>query len=157
MTRLYGRAQLGRRVHASSPHGHWQTTTMISSIRRDGRTACMMVDGATDTEVFTVYVRELLCPSLRAGDLVIMDNLAAHKSPDIKDLIEGAGARVAYLPPYSPDLNPIEKMWSKVKAKLRAAEARTQKSLIKAVGEALSAVTAQDAIGWFTSCGYNLI
>jgi len=117
----------------------------------------MMVDGATDTEVFTVYVRELLCPSLRAGDLVIMDNLAAHKSPDIKDLIEGAGARVAYLPPYSPDLNPIEKMWSKVKAKLRAAEARTQKSLIKAVGEALSAVTAQDAIGWFTSCGYNLI
>ena len=157
MTRLRGRAQRGRRVHAASPHGHWQTTTLISSIRSDCSSACMMVDGATDTEVFTIYVREVLMPTLRPGDLVVMDNLAAHKAPEVRNLIEGAGAQIAFLPAYSPDLNPIEKMWSKVKERLHAAEARTQQSLIQAVATALSSVTPQDAIGWFTSCGYNLI
>ena len=117
----------------------------------------MMVDGATDTEVFNIYVREVLVPTLRPGDLVVMDNLAAHKSPEVRDLIADAGAQIAFLPAYSPDLNPIEKMWSKVKERLRAAEARTQASLVQAVAAALSSVTAQDAIGWFASCGYNLI
>ena len=117
----------------------------------------MMIDGATDAEVFATYVREVLAPTLRPGDLVVMDNLSAHKTPTVRELIEAKGAQVAFLPAYSPDLNPIEKMWSKVKALLRSAEARTQKELTVAVGNALEAVSAKDAFGWFTSCGYSMI
>jgi transposase len=157
MTRLRGRAQRGQRVVFKVPHGHWQSTTMLCAIRLDGSTACMSVDGATDTQVFRAYVRRVLCPSLRKGDVVIMDNLAAHKSPPTLALIERVGARVLFLPPYSPDLNPIEKMWSKVKEALRSSEARTQSALIAAIGSALNRVTAQDAINWFASCGYSFI
>ena len=157
MTRLRGRAPRGVRVHASTPHGHWQTTTMISSIRLDGSTACMTVNGATDTEVFRTYVRWVLRPTLRPGDIVIMDNLSAHKSERTLELIEQAGARVLFLPPYSPDLNPIEKMWSKVKQYLRSAEARTEHNLLRTIGSALATVTAQDAMNWFASCGYSFI
>jgi transposase len=157
MTRLRGRAPRGVRVHASTPHGHWQTTTMISSIRLDGSTACMTVNGATDTEVFRTYVRYVLRPTLRPGDIVIMDNLSAHKSEFTLELIEQAGARVLFLPPYSPDLNPIEKMWSKVKQYLRSAEARTELNLLQTIGSALASVTAQDAMNWFASCGYSFI
>lgn len=128
---------------------------MISSIRLDGSTACMTIPGATDTEVFRAYVREVLCPTLRPGDLVIMDNLAPHKSDPTLQLIEAAGAQVLFLPAYSPDFNPIEKMWSKLKALLRSAEARTPEELIAAIGDALSKVTAKDALGWFASCGYS--
>ena len=123
LTRLCGRAPKGERVHASAPYGHWHTTTMISSIRLDGSTACMAIEGATDTEVFQTYVREVLRPTLRAGDLVVMDNLAPHKSDPVLALIAAAGAEVLFLPAYSPDFNPIEKMWSKVKSCLRSAEA----------------------------------
>jgi len=130
---------------------------MISSIRLDGSTACMAIDGATDTEVFRAFVDQVLCPSLREGDIVIMDNLSPHKSAPTLELIEKAGAEVLFLPAYSPDLNPIEKMWSKVKESLRAAEARTQEKLIEAVGRALERVTTQDAINWFASCGYSFI
>ena len=157
MTRLRGRAQRGQRVYASAPQGHWYTTTMISSIRLDGSTACMAIDGATDTEVFRVFVDQVLCPSLRAGDIVIMDNLSPHKSAPTLELIEAAGAKVLFLPAYSPDLNPIEKMWSKVKESLRASEPRTQEALIKAIGHALECVTARDAMNWFASCGYSFI
>ena len=115
MTRLRGRAPRGQRVLASQPHGHWQTTTLLASLRLDGSTACMTVEGATDTEVFQTYVQAVLCPTLRPGDLVVMDNLSAHKHDAILQLIEQAGASVRFLPAYSPDLNPIEKMWSKVK------------------------------------------
>lgn len=156
MTRLRGRAPRGERLHAKAPHGHWKTTTMISSVRLDGSTACMTIEGATDTLVFRAYVRHFLCPSLRRGDVVVMDNLVPHKSAETLALIEAAGASVRFLPAYSPDLNPIEKMWSKVKASLRGAEARTLPELERAIDTALQSVTAQDTQGWFTSCGYNL-
>ena len=130
---------------------------MICSIRLDGSTACMTIEGATDTEVFRAYVRRLLCPTLRPGDVVIMDNLSPHKSEPTLSLIAQAGAEVLFLPAYSPDLNPIEKMWSKVKASLRSAEARTQPALIKAIASALESVTPQDAINWFAHCGYSFI
>ena len=130
---------------------------MISSVRLDGPTACMTIAGATDTGVFRTYVEAVLCPTPRPGDIVVMDNLAPHKSPPTLELIARAGARVLFLPAYSPDLNPIEKMWSKIKACLRAAEARTQEQLDAAIGEALEKVTANDARGWFASCGYSFI
>jgi transposase len=154
---LRGRALRGQRVHASAPHGRWQTLTMISSIRLDGSTACLAVDAPADTEVFRAYVRDILCPTLRAGDFVIMDNLSPHKSAATLSLIREAGAEILFLPAYSPDLNPIEKMWSKVKACLRSAEARTQPDLVQAIGAALQRVTGRDAMNWFASCGYNFI
>jgi transposase len=128
---------------------------MISSIRLDGSTACMALEGPTDTESFRAYVSEVLCPTLRPGDIVVMDNLSPHKSDPTLALITKAGAQVLFLPAYSPDLNPIEKMWSKVKALLRGAEARTSADLITAIGQALARVTPQDALGWFASCGYS--
>jgi transposase len=157
MTRLRGRAQRGARVHASSPSGHWQTTTMLSSIRVDGATTCMAIEGATDTAVFATYVRRVLVPTLRAGDVVIMDNLAPHKNESTLALIRQAGAEVFFLPAYSPDLNPIEKMWSKLTNYLRGAEARTWPELIQAIAAALRQITPQDALHWFASCGYNFI
>ena len=117
----------------------------------------MAVDGPADTEVFEAYVRYVLVPILRAGDIVVMDNLSPHKSQGILALIAQAGAEVLFLPAYSPDLNPIEKMWSKIKALLRSAEARTQEALVGAIGSALESVTRQDAINWFASCGYSFI
>ena len=155
MTRLRGRAPKGERVHASAPCGRWHTTTMISSIRLDGSTACMALEGTTDTESFRAYVGEVLVLALNPGDIVIMDNLSPHKSDATLALITEAGAQVLFLPAYSPDLNPIEKMWSKVKSLLRGAEARTPADLITAIGHALAKVTAKDALGWFTSCGYS--
>ena len=128
---------------------------MISSIRLDGSTACLALEGATDAESFRVYVAELLVPTLRPGDIVIMDNLSAHKSDQTLALIQAAGAQVQFLPAYSPDLNPIEKMWSKIKSLLRSAEARTKDQLVAAIGQALAQVTAKDALGWFASCGYS--
>ena len=157
MTRLRGRSRRGERLVASCPHGHWKTTTMISSIRLDGTTACMTIDGPTDTEVFQAYVREILCPSLRPGDIVVMDNLPPHKNPQTLALITAAHAMPLFLPAYSPDLNPIEMMWSKVKALLRKAEARTHPDLLQAITQALRAVTSEDAVGWFTHCGYSFI
>ena len=155
LTRLCGRALRGQRVHASTPPGRWQTTTMMSSIRLDGTTACMALEGTTDTESFRAYVEAVLVPTLRPGDLVVMDNLSPHKSDPTLALITQAGAQVLFLPAYSPDLNPIEKMWSKVKALLRTAEARTPADLVQAIGKALVQVTAQDALGWFVSCSHS--
>ena len=155
MTRLYGRSLGGDRVVDSTPGGHWCTTTMLSTLRLDGSTAAMVVEGATDRDVFEVYVLHVLIPSLREGDVVVLDNLAPHKTPGIVAAIEAAGAEVWFLPPYSPDLNPIEKMWSKVKEFLRAAKARTEQTLLKAIGAALETVCLSDAQGWFGSCGYR--
>ena len=140
-----------------APHGHWCTTTMISSVRLDGTTACMTIEGATNTEVFQAYVREVLVPSLRPGDIVVMDNLGAHKNELTLALIEQAGAQTRFLPAYSPDLNPIEMMWSKVKALLRKAQARNHPDLLAAIASALNAVTSNDTLGWFTHCGYSFI
>jgi transposase len=157
MTRLRGRAPKGERLVCHAPHGHWRTTTMISSVRLDGTSACMTIEGATNTEVFHAYVRVVLVPSLRPGDIVVMDNLGAHKNERTLALIEEAGAEVRFLPAYSPDLNPIEMMWSKVKALLRKAQARNHPDLLVAIASALAAITPQDALGWFTACGYNFI
>jgi len=156
MTRLRGRAPCGQRVYDTAPHGHWCSTTMISSVRCDGSTACMVVEGATDGEVFLEYIRQVLIPTLRAGDCVIMDNLAPHKPSSIQALIVSVGATIRWLPAYSPDLNPIEKMWSKIKESLRSAKARTFDTLNSAIAQALHSVTPSDAANWFASCGYTI-
>jgi transposase len=130
---------------------------MLCSIRLDGTTACMAVNAATDTEVFGSYVEQVLVPTLRPGDVVVMDNLAPHKNEETLQMIRAAHAEVIFLPPYSPDLNPIEKMWSKVKQTLRSLEARTEEELHEAIATALGKVTAQDAAHWFASCGYSFI
>ena len=157
MTRLRGRSPRGKRLHASAPCGRWRTTTMIGSIRQDGSTACMTVEGALNAEVFRTYVREILLPTLAPGDILVMDNLSAHKDREALNLLEEAGVKVRFLPAYSPDLNPIELMWSKVKALLRKAEARTNEALLLAIGDALSSVTQKDATHWFAHCGYGFI
>lgn len=130
---------------------------MISSIRLDGSTTCLAIEGATDTEVFHTYVQQILTPTLSPGDIVVMDNLAPHKSEPTLTLIAEAGATALFLPPYSPDFNPIEKMWSKVKQFLRSAEPRTREELFGAIAAALATITARDALGWFISCGYSFI
>jgi transposase len=154
MTRLYGRAMAGKRAIDNTPCGHWCTTTMLSSVRLDGSTACMVVDGATNKEVFQAYVQRILLPTLKTGDIVVMDNLSAHKSQQVRELIKSVGAELWYLPAYSPDLNPIEKMWSKIKSILRTLKARTEEALIRAIAKAIEMVTASDVKGWFESCGY---
>ena len=126
-------------------------------MRVDGSTACMAVEGATDTEVFRAYVERVLCPTVRAGDLVVMDNLSPHKDGSTLSLLTEAGAEVRFLPAYSPDLNPIENMWSKVKTHLRSTAARTESDLLKAIGSALKTITRQDATNWFAHCGYSFI
>jgi transposase len=130
---------------------------MIGALRWDGSTACMTIEGATDTEVFRIYVEQILLPSLRPGDIVVMDNLSPHKSEPTLERMTQAGVQVLFLPAYSPDLNPIEKMWSKLKAGLRKTEARTREELEQAIADALQKVTAQDARNWFASCGYSFI
>ena len=146
----------GQRVHDPAPAGHWGATTMLGSLRLDGMTSCMTIAGATDTAVFRAYVEQVLKPTLQPGDVVILDNLSPHKNPATLALLAAASVRVRFLPPYSPDLNPIEQMWSKIKAALRAAQARTQRQLGREIARALRSVTAPDAKGWFASCGYTI-
>lgn len=155
MTRLYGRSFGGRRLVDAAPHGHWCTTTMLSAMRLDGSTAAMVIEEPTDADVFEAYVVQVLIQSLRPGDIVVMDNLPPHKKPGVIAAIQAAGAAVWFLPPYSPDLNPIEKMWSKIKAYLRKVKARTPAALFDAIAAALLTVTASDAFNWFASCGYT--
>ena len=157
MTRLYGRCQKSCRLHASTPTRRWSSTTMVSSIRSDGSTACMTLEGAMNADSFYIYVKDFLLETLSPGDVVIMDNLSSHKSKRVLELIESVGARVEFLPAYSPDLNPIELMWSKVKSILQTLEARNPKDLVNAIGTALNKVKDSDAIGWFNHCGYNFI
>jgi transposase len=154
MTRLFGRALYGLRCNDSAPIGHWNTATMLSSIRLDASTEALVIDGSVNKDVFIAYIEQGLAPTLRPGDIVIMDNLSAHKNESVRKSIESRGATLKYLPPYSPDLNPIEKMWSKVKQLLRSVKARDYEELIKAVGDALDRVNSDDAAGWFQSCGY---
>jgi len=154
MTRLRGRAYGGKRLHDHAPGGQWHTTSMIGSIRLSGETACMVIEGATDAVTFREYIRRVLAPTLRRGDIVICDNLGAHRDVQARELIEARGAELLFLPAYSPDLNPIEAMWSKVKAHLRQAKARTQKSLLRAIRNALAAVSDSDAKGFFRHAGY---
>jgi transposase len=157
MTRPYGRAPRGRRLVEAVPEAHWEMTTLIAAIRRDGVAAALEFPGATDTLAFRTYVEEVLVPALRPGDIVVMDNLACHKSAGVARLIGAAGACVRYLPPYSPDLNPIEQLFSKLKASLRAAAARTIGAVVGAMGEALRAVRPGDIRGWFAHSGYPTV
>jgi len=154
MTRTRGRAPRGERVHGSAPHGHWKVTTMIGAIRLSGIAAAMTVDSSTDSDVFRTFVERVLVPALRPGEVVVMDNLSPHKASGVQEMIAATGAELWYLPPYSPDYNPIEKCWSKVKEYLRSAKARTQRKLERVIAKALRTVTASDAVGWFNECGY---
>jgi transposase len=154
MARLQGRCPQGKRLVASSPAAFWQTTTLLSAVRLDGVIAPFMLPGSINGDSFAGYVEQFLVPELTCGDIVIMDNLPSHKSQRVTDAVEKAGCRVVYLPPYSPDFNPIENMWSKVKAYLRKVGARTFEVLVDAVRDALLAVTPEDCDGYFEHCGY---
>lgn len=157
MARRYGRAPRGQRVDGPVPHGHWKSVTLTAAIRLGGVGGCLAFDGATDAVTFESYVETVLVPSLRRGDIVVMDNLGAHKGGEVERLIRGAGAEVRYLPAYSPDFNPIEKMFSKLKTYLRKAAARSVDRLIEAMGDGLRSVTQEDLAGWFGSCGYSTL
>jgi transposase len=157
MDRTYGRSPSGKRVDGPVPHGHWKVTTLTAAVRLGGvpEAACLTFDGATDAMAFETYAERCLVPALRPGDIVVMDNLGSHKRPPPIGAIEATGARVRFLPAYSPDLNPIEKLFSKLKAYLRKAKARTIDALRDAIGEGLRTITASDIAGWFKSCGYR--
>ena len=154
MTRLYGRAYQGERCYDTAPCGHWESFTILGSVRLDGSTESVVFEGAVDRKIFDEYIKEFLAPTLRPGDIIIMDNLKAHKSELAKQIVETCQASILFLPAYSPDLNPIEKMWSKIKQILRGIKARTDDELLAGVGKALDRVSVADAEGWFTSCGY---
>jgi transposase len=154
LTRLYGRAPRGQRVRGSVPEGNGHTTTLLSAIRLEGVVAALVYEGATDEAAFVTFLREVLVPRLRPGDIVVLDNLAAHKVRAVARVLRGAGMGVWYLPPYSPDFNPIEKVWAKVKARLRQAAARTTEALWAAIAQALQTVTPLDCRNCFAHCGY---
>ncbi len=155
MTRRYGRAPRGERVHGAVPKNYGASITVLSALNRGGVRAAMTVEGATDGEVFVTVLREVLGPRLRRGDRVVLDNLGAHQVAGVAEAIAARGAQVHYLPPYSPDLMPMEPAWSKVKTALRAAGARTRAALDRALARALAQITPHDARGWFRLCGYS--
>ena len=155
MARLYGRAPRGERCRAPVPHGHWKTTTFVGGLTLDGVVAPMTLDGAMTGAAFLAYVEQVLGPTLKPGDIVVLDNLPAHKPVAIREAIEAAGATMLFLPPYSPDFNPIEMAFSKIKAILRKAAARTVQALWDAIRHAIDAVTPQDAKSYFIACGYE--
>ena len=154
MTRRYGRASRGKRCIGSAPQGHWKTTTFVGALRRRRLTAPMVTDGPMDGEMFLAYVRKFLCPTLESGDIVILDNLSSHKVTGVEQAITATGATVLYLPPYSPDLNPIEKFFSKLKALLRKAAKRSIDALWKEIGKLLNTVSQSECTNFFASCGY---
>ena len=156
MTRLWGRAPKGQRVVGSVPQNWGSNITLLAALSASGVSATMTVEGATDTDIFCAYVGQVLSPTLSEGDIVVMDNLSAHKAQKVRELIEAKGARLVYLPPYSPDLNPIERCWSKIKTYLRAAKARTSERLNEAIKQAFETITESDARAWFKHCGYAL-
>jgi transposase len=154
LTRTHGRCPIGQRRVLAVPHGHWQTTTFVAALRCDGLTAPTVVDGAMTGALFVAYVEQQLVPTLRPGDIVVMDNLACHKRAGVRAAIEAAGGELRLLPPYSPDLNRIEKAFSKLKAKLRAAAKRTVEELWKYLGEVLDEFRPEECHNYFRSCGY---
>jgi transposase len=156
MTRLYGRAPKGERVVGSVPQNYGQNVTVLAALGPQGLHAMMTVEGATDAEVFRAYVKYVLGPTLASGDIVVLDNLRAHKAVGIQQMLARRRVRLLYLPPYSPDLAPIEPSWAKVKTALRKAKARTRAALDGAIAEALLTITETDARGWFLHCGYAL-
>ena len=156
MARLRGRAAKGERCSSSVPFGHWKTTTFTAGLRVNGLAAPFVLDGPMDGDAFLAYLRQVLVPELKPGDIVIMDNLPAHKVTGVRATIESAGAGLVYLPPYSPDFNPIEKAFSKIKAILRKAAARTREDLWTVIASALTAFESEECRNYFTACGYGL-
>jgi transposase len=154
MVRLRGRSLGGSRCRGSAPAGRWGRVTVLSAVRLDGSTESVVFEGATNRAMFDEYIRRVLAPTLLPGDILVPDNLSVHKSAAMREEVGARGAEVRFLPAYSPDMNPIEKMWSKMKQALRRIGARTLEGLFEAVGVAFSTVTAGDAAGWFRSCGY---
>jgi transposase len=154
MTRHYGRAPRGQRLVAAVPHGHWKTSTFVAGMRTTGLTAPLVVDGAMNGDIFRAYVEQVLAPTLKPGDIVILDNLASHKVAGVREVIEATGASIVYLPPYSPDLNPIEQAFAKLKALLRKAAARTISRLWDALGDMLARFTPQECTNYLISSGY---
>jgi transposase len=156
MTRLWARAGRGERILEAAPQGHWKVLTTLGAMSLRGMEAVMTVESATDGDIFLTYLEQVLCPKLKPNSVVVLDNLSAHKVRGVRELIEATGATLLYLPPYSPDLNPIEKAWSKLKQLLRTAKARTAEALDQAMTEALKAITVENAIAWFRHCGYQV-
>ena len=155
MTRRYGRAPVGERLVGAVPYGHWKTTTFVAALRVSGLTAPLVIDGAVNGDLFVAYVQQVLVPTLRPGDVVILDNLASHKRAGVREAVEAAGAVLRYLPPYSPDFNPIEQAFGKLKALLRKACKRTVGELWTFLGQALDAFAPQECWNYVRHCGYS--
>ena len=155
MTRLRGRARRGKRLKMKAPFGHWGTQTFIAALRRDGLTAPWVIDGPINRDIFDTWVETQLAPTLRRGDMVILDNLSSHKSPKAAAILKARGAWFLFLPPYSPDLNPIEMAFAKLKAHLRKAKARSIDALWKAVGSICDLYTPQECSNYLTAAGYG--
>ena len=157
LARLYGRSPRGERCRSAIPHGHWQSSTLLAALRHEELTAPFLVDGPLDAEVFLVYLQQVLVPCLQAGDTLILDNLATHKVQRVEPLLRAKGVELRYLPPYGPDLNPIEPAFSKLKAHLRQAAARTQEQLLTAVADAMDTFSAADCRAFFRHARYASI
>ena len=155
MARTHGRAPRGQRLRMAIPHGHWKTTTFVAGLTTRGLIAPWVLDGAINQDAFEAYVARVLVPELRPGDIVILDNLSSHKGPKVRALIEAAGASLVFLPPYSPDLNPIEMAFARLKALLRKAAARTVTGLWAAIGTLLDRFTPQECRNYFAAAGYG--
>jgi transposase len=155
MTRTHGRCPRGERLRMAVPHGHWKTTTLVAGLGARGVVAPWVIDGPINGDAFETYVRKVLVPELKGGDVVVMDNLSSHKRPEVRASIEAAGARVLYLPPYSPDFNPIQKAFAKLKALLRKAAERTVEGLWRAIGSLIELIKPAEARNYFESCGYD--
>lgn len=155
MARTHGRALRGERLRSPIPHGHWKTTTFVAALRNFGMVAPMVLDGPINGAAFQAYIDQVLVPEIRPGDIVIMDNLGSHKGPGVRAAIEAAGASLLYLPPYSPDFNPIENAFAKLKAMLRKAAARTVESLCNTIGDIVDAFTPDECANYFAAAGYE--
>ena len=155
MARTHGRARRGERLRAAVPHGHWMTTTFVAGLRNSGMIAPMVLDGPINGELFQDYVEQVLVPELHPGDVVVMDNLGSHKGAGVRAAIEAAGASLLYLPPYSPDFNPIENAFAKLKAMLRKAAVRTLDALWNVIGQAIETFTPRECANHFAAAGYD--
>ena len=157
LTRLYARAVGGARTSEAVPRNYGASTSMISTMGVAGLQATMLIEGSVDTVVFNAYCQEVLRPTLQSGDVIVLDNLGAHRASRIEEITRSCGARVIWLPPYSPDFSPIELMWSKLKAYLKKVKSRTQAELEKAIAVALKTITTSDCLNWFRHCGYEVM
>jgi transposase len=155
MARTHGRAPRGARLRSPIPHGHWKTTTFVAALRNSGMVAPMVLDGPINSIAFQAYVDQVLVPELRPGDIVVMDNLGSHKGAGVRTAIETAGASLLYLPPYSPEFNPIENAFAKLKAMLRKAAARTVEGLWNTIGRIINAFTPDECTNYFATAGYD--